>query len=275
MKNKNEKNTRSPLRFPGSKSKVIKKLHPFLSIDHDEYREPFVGGGAIFFAKQKASHNWLNDKDENITHLFEVMKTQPYDLCEMVLKTQPTVELWQKYRLEREQIDLYDPLERAFRFLFFNRTNYSGIYNANPIGGIEQKSQYKIFCRWNPEMLCNLILKCSQKLIDTRITNFDFRNVITKEGENVFLMIDPPYYKKGSSLYPVYMTPEEHLQLAELLRESRHSFLLTIDDCPEIREMYSWAQIILPREWHYTINSKKSDNIGKELFITNINIIVP
>lgn len=260
---------KSPLRFPGSKSKVLKKLQPFLNIPHYEYREPFVGGGAIFFGKVKAQENWLNDKDINVSNFLEVIQNNAEDLCELVSKTTPTIETWQKYRLDNNNIEL-SPVEKAFRFLFFNRSNYSGIYNANPIGGLKQLSQYKIDCRWNPKLLCSRILQCSKKLDSVRITNFDFRDVITRNGVDVFLMIDPPYYHKGSSLYPVFMTNEEHNELSNLLRQSNHSFLLTIDDCEEVRAMYNWANIIIPENWHYTVNSKKKDNIGRELFVTNV-----
>ncbi|MDU5143668.1 MAG: DNA adenine methylase [Paenibacillus dendritiformis] len=263
--------TRSPLRFPGSKSKVINKLRPFFSFPHKEYREPFVGGGAIFFAKQKAPINWLNDKDENVSNFLQVIKNNPFELCELVNSIAPTVEIWQKFRGERQQENV-DPIQKAFRFLFFNRTNYSGIYNANPIGGLKQKSQYKISCRWNSEMLCKRIIECAKKLRDSKITNYDFKQVILKEGEDVFLMVDPPYYEKGSSLYPVFMSPDDHKELAYLLMNSPHYFLLTIDDCEEVREMYSWANIILPQNWFYTVNSKKKDNVGKELFVTNLPI---
>ncbi|WP_283657231.1 DNA adenine methylase [Paenibacillus sp. RC343] len=106
---------------------------------------------------------------------------------------------------------------------------------------------------------------------NVNITSLDFSDVITAPGENVLLMVDPPYYEKGSRLYPVSMSPNEHQHLAELLRDTNHNFFLTIDDCPEVREMYNWANFI-PQNWYYTVNSKKKDNVGKELFITNINI---
>lgn len=267
MKTKKKVQLRSPLRFPGSKSKVLKKLHPFLIHPHIEYREPFVGGGAIFFGKQKAQHNWLNDKDENIATFLRVIQNNPLELCRIIEQTTPTIELWNKFRSEK---DVEDPVELAFRFLFFNRTNYSGIYSANPIGGLKQQSQYKIDCRWNSETLCNRVMQCSDKLRDVTITSENYIRIIEAPGDNVFLMIDPPYYHKGSSLYPVYMTPEEHVNLADILSRSNHSFLLTIDDCLEVRTLYSWAKII-PRQWFYTVNSKKADNVGRELFVTNIN----
>ncbi|MGE6666471.1 DNA adenine methylase [Paenibacillus xylanexedens] len=261
------KPTKSPLRFPGSKSKVLKKFETYLNIEHSEYREPFVGGGAIFFGKKQLVENsWLNDKDINIESFLLSVRDNPIQLCEMIWNIQPTLELWHYYRSQELS---ESRLIRAFRFLFFNRTNYSGIYNANPIGGLKQLSAWKIDCRWSKEMLCKRIIECSNRLQKTLITSIDYSEVITAPGNNVLLMLDPPYYVKGSKLYPVSMTPEEHRYLAYLLQNTEHKFFLTIDDCPEVRELYSWANII-PETWYYTVNSKKKDNKGKELFITNI-----
>ncbi|WP_055107080.1 DNA adenine methylase [Paenibacillus ihumii] len=262
--------TRSPLRFPGSKSKVINRIKPYLNTPHLEYREPFLGGGSIFLNRPTSVSSWINDKDLRVYNFFNVVKEYPDQLCDMVRRIHPTVELWKQYRNNPEP---EENISQAFQFLFFNRTNYSGIYTANPIGGLKQKSKYQIDCRWNPEMLCARILSCSLKLQTARITNMDFSSLILAPGENVFLMIDPPYYFKGNSLYPVGMQPYEHENLAKLLKETPHKFLLTIDDNETTREIYKSDNFIYNQEsWFYTIHSKKKNNIGKELFISNFKL---
>lgn len=268
--NKKIKMPRSPLRFPGSKSRVLKRIRPYLEIDHDEYREPFVGGGSIFFGKPLANNCWINDKDPNVFSFFEIIRDRPIELCNLIRNTYPTIELWKNYR--NREISL-DKLEKAFNLLFFNRTNYSGIYTANPIGGIDQSSEWKIDCRWNPEMLCERILSCSEKLQGVTITNTDFEEIITSPGNNVLLIIDPPYYEKGHQLYPVSMSHDDHVRLAELLRRTNHNFLLTIDDNEETRKIYSCDHFIVNQEtWLYTVNSNKEVRDGKELFISNFQI---
>lgn len=261
---------KSPLRFPGSKSKVLKHIRPYLSTAHTQYREPFFGGGSIFFGKSLSETNWINDKDYRVYNFFKVVKENPGQLCDIIRNVQPNIDLWKNFRLN-SVID--DKITQAFQFLFFNRTNYSGIYHANPIGGLKQSSKYKIDCRWNPNSLCDRITRCSKKLQTVKITNLDFESLIVTPGENVFLVIDPPYYLKGNSLYPVGMQHEEHVQLANLLRETPHKFLLTIDDNEFTREIYHSNDFIYNQEtWFYTIHSKKKDNKGKELFISNFHL---
>ncbi|MGG3468971.1 DNA adenine methylase [Neobacillus pocheonensis] len=190
------------------------------------------------------------------------------EICEKILNTKPTLELWK----EKRNISSYNSiLDQAFDFLFFNRTNFSGIYTANPIGGMQQKSDYPIDCRWNPQMLCKRIVECSKKLQGVKITNLSFDDVILAPGENVFMIIDPPYYVKGDSLYPVSMSHEDHFYLASLLTETNHKFLLTIDDCPEVRSIYQHESFFLNQEsWKYSISQKRDKNKkGKELFISN------
>jgi DNA adenine methylase len=256
----------SPLRYPGSKSKVLKRFLPYF-VPHKEYREPFFGGGSIFFGKPKVPINWLNDKDPMVSNFFRVIRDEPEQLKEMVRKHKPSIELWKTIKFSEPS----SSVEAAFMFLFLNRTNYSGILSANPIGGLNQDSEYKIDCRWNSEEICRRIDLCSLKLQETTITNVDYKELITARGEDVLIILDPPYYKKGKQLYNVFMTPEEHEELANLLRHCNHKFLLTIDDCKEVRDLYSWAPFINQEEWYYSLTSK-TNNIGKELFISNFDI---
>ncbi|MBK3497260.1 DNA adenine methylase [Viridibacillus sp. YIM B01967] len=264
----NIKNNLSPLRYPGAKSKVLNRYTKYFKTPHIDYREPFVGGASIFLGKHSVDINILNDKDFNVYAFLYSVKNHPDLLCEMVKETIPTINLWLNKKAANSNDK--DILETAFDFLFFNRTNYSGIYNANPLGGLEQKSKYKIDCRWNSDRLCKQIKEMSNKLKNVELLNVDFEEIILREGNGVLLIIDPPYYHKGNSLYSAKMDHNDHLRLAELLKNTNHKYLLTIDDCPETREIYINENTYVNQEtWKYTIHSKKTDNNGKELFISN------
>lgn len=240
---------------------------------HTEYREPFLGGGSLFLGKSLANINWLNDKDEYVYNFWKVVQERPNELCNLIMQPDnyPTVDFWLELKNTAPSTD---SLWNAFRFLFFNRTNYSGIHNANPIGGIRQNEDttWKVDCRWNAKVLCDRIQECSKKLQNANITSYDFEQIITAPGEDVLMILDPPYYHQGKNLYRVSMSNEEHEHLALLLKETNHKFLLTIDNCDETRKLYSWAKFVAPTSWTYTINSKKKDNSGKELLVSNFDI---
>jgi DNA adenine methylase len=62
-------------RYPGGKFYAIKLLSKFWEgIEHEEYREPFVGGGSVFFSKQKVDTNWLNDIDKELISVYKAFK---------------------------------------------------------------------------------------------------------------------------------------------------------------------------------------------------------
>ena len=264
----------SVLRYPGGKTRVLDRIIPILSdIEHNEFREVFVGGGSVFLNKKLQANtnnnidNWINDKDSNISALWKVIKSNPEGLIDMIRENYPDVDLWEFWK--NKKIKSLSRLEKAFRLLFLNRTNFSGIISAKPIGGIENQdtATYQIDCRWNSDLLIRRIRNISELLNNVRITTKNYSQVINAKGDQVLLFLDPPYYQKGEMLYDEYMTPRQHKYLAKLLKETEHKFLLTIDNCEKIRKLYSWANI-KNEEWKYTINSDKN-KIGKELFITN------
>ena len=109
-------------------------------------------------------------------------------------------------------------------------------------------------------------------LIGTKITDLDVEDVIKAPGKNVFLYLDPPYYTAnklyghGGSLHAF-----DHECLAQVLQNTPHKFLITYDDCPEIRELYKWANV-QPWQLQYGMNNcgyTKGSKVGSELFISN------
>ena len=64
----------SIFRYPGGKLKAIKFIRPFWNqIEHDEYREPFVGGGSVYIAKEPVQFNWINDLDNDLIAFYKVI----------------------------------------------------------------------------------------------------------------------------------------------------------------------------------------------------------
>lgn len=259
----------SPLRYPGGKKKVLKMIKPFFT-DHKEYREPFVGGGSVFLGKKLAEKNWLNDADRGVSDLWSCISNQESNekLRKMIMEyTPPTIEMWVRWK----NMQPGTVLESAFRTLFLNRTCYSGLLNGNPIGGINQTGPLTVDVRWNAKALCRQIEACYYKISNTRVTCSDFEESITASGQSVFIYLDPPYFKKGNLLYSVKMTLDDHYRLAKILNVTKHRFLLTYDDCPEIRALYDGAYFH-EKKWFYSMNDKVERKQGNELFISNFKV---
>lgn len=264
---------RSPLRYPGGKQKAIGQIAKMFPAKAAEYREPMVGGGSVFFHARSinfASNYWINDKFRELASFWSVL--QDPKLCRRLQKD--LEKLRSGFRSAEEIKDFFlaareeepkDPYRIAFLFFFFNRVTFSGTTRA---GGFSSAASVTRFTASSIERLRDMPIA----LQDTKITECDFEDVISAPGKDVFVFLDPPYftatklYGRNGSLHEF-----DHKRLATVLRRTKHKFLITYDDCDEIRAMYGWANL---KRWtlQYGMNNCNAENlskIGSELFITN------
>ena len=255
---------RSPFRFPGSKAQALKFLMPIWeNFKHVEYREPFIGGGAVFFAKAKSEHNWLNDIDYDITTTYKVM-ADPEARGKLITMLNDVPVTKEKHTEIKNMIPTND-IETAFRTYYLSRTSYSGIINKAAWGYHEKKSVPP--SRWKSR-----IEEAGKKLEGVKITNHDFTKVINAESDdNVFMFIDPPYFKADQKrAYTHSFEAEDHYRLEKTLKNTEHAFCLTYDNCEEIKELYSWANIMEVSWRYHTANANLATRkMGMELIITN------
>ena len=274
-------------RYPGGKSKlkkiILSRLHQY---SREEYREPFFGGGGVgssFLAEQSPSSIWINDKDIGISCLWTSVINHPDELKQKVMQFTPSTPTFYLHKNELlnltttpEHID--EVVYYGFIKLAIHQTSYSGLgtKSGGPLGGKEQKSKYKIDCRWSPSYICKKIDKLHKQLSafavkNKKCTNCDFEDLIRASGD-ALLYLDPPYYKKGNDLYQCGFTQQDHERLALSLRESEHDWVLSYDDCDEIRTLYEWANIE-EINVNYTITATK-EKCGKRLSRTKPELII-
>lgn len=266
---------RSPLRYPGGKSRAIQRMKYLLPTEFDEYREPFVGGGSFFiYIKQKRPNLkvWINDLNPELYHFWKCAQIDSEKLAREILKIK-------KERLNGQE--LFDELlslsaesltdfERAVRFFVLNRITFSGVVES---GGYSRHAFESRFTNSAIER----VSKLGHILDGVRITHFDYRKLLEDGDGRVFTYLDPPYFKATKSrLYGrngVLHINFNHDEFAREMRKCKHSWLITYDDSPEIRERFSFAKIY---EWElqYGMNNYKQGKAekGNELFIANYDL---
>lgn len=277
----------SPFRYAGGKFYARKLILEYIP-PHIRYVEPFAGGASIFFAKDKAVQNWLNDIDKDVVNVYIHIRDYPEKLAEGLSGEVATKE---RHEFYKNQFIPKNDLERAIRWYYLNRTSYSGIMNMkNCYWGYGEKYSMR------PENWGRNILRTSDKLQAVKITSLDFEKIIDSVEDETFLFIDPPYFNADQNkFYSHSFSIEDHFRLQKILWKHRQrlKFLLTYDNCSEIREMYEWAHSINEKEWNYTISrtddqklthsikngkvieeipKKGSRYMGKEVFIINYDI---
>jgi len=266
---------KSPLRYPGGKSKVTDQIVALIP-EFSEYREPFVGGGSVYlYLKQIYPEKkfWINDL---YFELYNFWLTSQSDLDSVAHQ----VEKWHKShqdgkKLHRWLIDNlpnFTPLEKASAFFALNRMTFSGTTES---GGYSEQGFQKRFTTSSIERL----RKLDKVLLNTRITNLDYRDVVDAKGEDVFVFLDPPYYSATkSALYGKNGTLHkgfDHERFAEVMRQCKHKWLITYDDSDYVRELFSFAYI---KTWDITYGMRnitdKSEQTEQELFIANYPIVL-
>lgn len=270
--------TNSPFRYPGGKFYARKLILEYIP-KHDYYVEPMCGGASIFFAKEKAKRNILNDMDPELVNCLIQIRDSPKELADF-LKGIPASK--EKHAYFKNEFKPKNKLEKAARWFYLNRTSYSGIMNMkNCYWGYGDKFSMR------PENWRNHLVRISIKLQGVEISNKDFEEVINNSPDGAFVFLDPPYFNRDQDkFYTFSFSKDDHTRLMNVLKKNsnRLKFLLTYDNHEEIKKMYSWAKSIMDKEWNYMIyrtddQSKNGDSKnkkhngkrykGKEAFILN------
>ena len=269
-------------RYPGGKTKladlIADRLRECLTKDMVEYREPFFGGGGIGLRVMatcpRIKKLWINDKDPGVASLWTSVIRYPGGLRQRVMDFKPSVEAFDEFRqrllaLKSAPTDMTEIISAGFMKLAIHQISYSGLgtKSGGPLGGRGQKSKYKIDCRWSPEYIAKSIGELNEAFKRFEIeqdccTNLDFERVV-QPGSGALVYLDPPYYVKGNDLYQCGFEWEDHARLSRVLRETENRWVLSYDDCLEVREFYKWA-VCEKVTVNYSITAVKGKKVVKE-----------
>ena len=240
----------TPLRYPGGKTWLldyVKAFARFHKLSSTTIVEPYGGSASIsvgLIRSQLVTDATVCERDPLIVAFWNVAIHRNEELIEYLSSLEINMETWYGLRryLDLEKTNLQNELEAAGAFLFFNRTNYSGIIKGGPLGGKKQLSKYKLNCRFNKGRIADKIrsLKALEdKLKIIQIDGLEYmKNHALQSPDNVFFYVDPPYYGAGKDLYRFYFTDFDHQQLSAFLTGTEIPWLLSYDDAEFIRNLY-------------------------------------
>ncbi len=221
--------------YYGGKYTLSKQFVPLIP-PHHRYFEVFSGGLSMFFRKEKAEWNVLNDKDNNIVNLYNCII---HDLDKLVyyLNWLPkSRELFEGFRTEikeKQEINIPDPL-RAAKYFYCIRHSFNKLIHT-PMSMVKD---------WNKNWMKEFEYSRS-KISGATIENLDFGDLIDryKPKENDFWYLDPPYFiatDKGD-YYQHNFNAEDHIRLKEKvdkIHENGGKFMISYDFREEVYDLY-------------------------------------
>lgn len=276
----------SPLRYPGGKSLLSTYVSGVLEenlLAGCTFYEPYAGGASVSLDLLRmgfVDKAVLIERDPLIYAFWYSVFNATEALCAAIEACPVTLETWHTLQATKAVDDptesTYTLLQLGLAGLFFNRTNFSGIIGAGPIGGQTQTSAYKINCRFNKTALVRQIKAVS--VLAPRVSVFfgDALKFLRKNAAKIsagfsFVYIDPPYYTQGRKLYRHHYTDADHAALAAYITSQGYPWLVSYDDHPRIRELYASKQM-QPIYLDYKV---KSSRTAQELVISNLVIPPP
>lgn len=188
----NNTNISSFLRWTGSKRWFIKDhIQKFLPNKFNDYHEPFLGGGSVFFyIKQLVDSNqrkfFLSDTNEQLINVYQQIRDNPEDVINYLKQFKNTKEEYYKIRNSKPRIEA----KKAAKFIYLNRTSFNGIYRVNAKGIYNVPYGHRSNVDFITE---HLIRNVSKILHEVSFSNDSFETSLQSVKKDDLVFLDPPY----------------------------------------------------------------------------------
>ena len=247
-----------PLAYIGGKNRIAKKIIEIFP-EHTTYVEAFAGGAQVLFRKEPSAVEVLNDLDGEVVNFFRVCQLHHDELLrylKFILASRKWFALF-----EAENPALLTDIQRAARFFYLQKNAYAGLVR-------KRRYSYAVAGpkSFNPASLPELFQNAHRRLTRVQIESLPCSEIIQRfDRPTTLFYLDPPYWHR--SLYRFNFSEDNFRKLAEQLRGIQGKFVLSINDVPEIREIFrdfKLREIEIP----YTAQRKAGKRFS-ELLITN------
>ena len=280
MKTKSLKSYKTPLRYPGGKSRALSKLFQFIPDlkDYTEFREPFLGGGSVAIEIGKRYPHidiWVNDLYEPLYNFWKVLQSDGQKLRDIL------IQLKQRHSDPSSAKQLFldakdylakpvgNSIDRAVSFYVVNKCSFSGLTESSAfskqasesnfsVNGIEKLPEYSLMIKkW-------------------KITNLSYERMLSDE-EETYIYLDPPYeiksnlYGKKGDMHKGF----NHDEFATICDKSTSPILISYNSSQLIRDRFDgWTAAEFAHT--YTMRStgcyNKEQASRKELVLMNYEV---
>jgi DNA adenine methylase len=232
------------LKWAGGKRQIVPEILERLPDRMNTYYEPFLGGGAVYFAlaaRGAFKRAVICDRNHGLIDAYLGVRDDVEKVIAHLSRMRHDSETY--YRIRTRDPAKLTIIQRSARIIYLNRTCYNGLYRVNRAGRFNVPfGKYK-----NPRIVDRENLRAvSQTLQRARISSGDFETLVEKAEPGDVVYFDPPYYPvSNTASFTAYDSlpfgSEEQERLARVMRQLKKRgvyVLLSNSDVPLTRHLY-------------------------------------
>jgi DNA adenine methylase len=213
---------KTPITYYGGKQNMIKIILPLIP-EHQTYCEPFFGGGAVFFAKQPATVEVINDTNREVVNFYRVVRNDFTALEKEIKISLHSRDLHRQANVIYNNPDMFSEIKRAWAFWLLAQQSFMAALNNG--WTYEKKTGKKSGTISNKRE--NFTEEYAIRLQNVQIECIDALRIInSRDTTRTFFYIDPPYYNAIMGHYDVY-TLTDFENLLQVLSKIKGKFLLS------------------------------------------------
>lgn len=269
------------VKWAGGKTQLLPEIFKLVPKDFKNYYEPFVGGGSVVLALHP-NNVTINDLNGELINVYQCFRnSNSFNQLKTLLKEMEKKHS-KDYYLEVRSWDqqtnflAIDPVKRAARFIYLNKSCFNGLYRVNKKGYFNvawgKKETVNLYDEENFQLLYEYFSQ-----VNVHIINSDYKNVALMANKNDFIYLDPPYAaEEDTTSFTSYTKEgfnnskqEELRNVVNELTKRGVYVMLSNRNTSYIRQLYSQYNINIVKATR-RINSKGSGRGEvEEVLITN------
>ena len=225
---------KGPLSYVGGNTRIAAQIIALFP-KHKTYVEAFAGGAQVLFRKEPSSIEVLNDLDGELVNFYRICQAHYQELIRslnfVLLSRQ-----WYRLLGNTPPENLTD-IQRAARYFMIQKCAFGGLVARHNFAAHVTEPP-----TFTPKRIPQMIRSSYERLQSVQIENLPFEKVLRKyDRPTTFFYLDPPYH--GIKLYNHNFTDDDFMRLKDCLAALKGKFLLSINDDPFIRSLFSGFKI--------------------------------
>ncbi len=286
---------KTPVSWVGNKTSILTILYAVFPMNYGRFIDVFGGSGSVLLGSpEPCPFEVYNDFDRNLVNLFRCMKTrtlatirelgfcnlnsrEDFNAIRKFFENEKFTDAYYDEEQSLTEIMLSEPKSEELKALLGKRTKDYDVRRAAMFLKLLRYS-YASGCKsyaaqpFDIRRLFVLIEELQSRLANVVIENQDFETLIGHyDRTDAFFYCDPPYFS-SEDMYAVEFGWEDHVRLKTTLANITGKFLLSYNDCPEIRELYSGFSIFDFSRVHSMAQRYEAGKEFKELLIGNYDL---